>query len=602
MHGSSDQPAENPSEHQDLGVSEKRLILIAALTQGLALYALKFFDAVADWSPVWQYLGYTVVIAIPPLVILSVAPRLARGYWWVIGGFTLLLALLASYRGYQCTPADTIHCGWPKDYAIAMVIAAFIVVFLLRASATTSTTKSDRLQRPSYPAQFHYSWDVALTAGLTLVFTGIFWMILFLWQSLFKLVGVDFFRELFEKDWFFYPVTWLVAGCGAILFRSQQSFVLTLKRLLRTMLVALLPLLAVLTVMFLATLPFTGLQPIWDTGHGSALLLWLLALLLFFTNGVIQDEFPFARYPKWINRLLLLALVVAPVYAGFALYGIFLRVQQYGWTPERLWGFVVALTLTLLAVCYSISILRRGGHWAEWLPRINTGLALWVLAVCLVTQSPLANFWKISAGSQLARLQEGRIELADFDFLRHKLGRPGLEALQQAKSLPVVQQNEAVAEYIDKILANTERHAPFRENPLKEKQRQGTLKDLAVLPEGASLGESFTFDSRYHGCLDTEHRQCFWLVQDMDGDGSDEYLLFAHSVERAEHRNNHYLLEITLYGEVDGLWRVIHRNSREIKEDPESLKQAVASGKFSLRPPRWQALYLNDEPLFDPTQ
>ena len=600
MHGSSDQTADNPTElppeHQDLGLPEKRLILIVALTQGLALYALKFFDAVNHWSPVWQFLCYTVAIAIPPLVIVTVAPRLARGYWWVIAGYSTVLALLASYRGYQCTPADTVNCGWPHDFCIAIVIATFIVAFLLRASATGA----ELLRRPSYPALFHYSWDIALTAGLTLVFTGIFWLILILWQALFKLVGVAFFKELFEEDWFFYPVTWLVAGCGAILFRSQQSFVLTLKRLLRTMLVALLPLLAVLTIVFLATLPFTGLQPIWDTGRGSALLLWLVALLLFFTNGVIQDEFPFSRYPKWINRVLLLALVLAPIYTAFALYGVTLRVQQYGWTPERLWGGVVTLTLALLALSYSLSILRWRGHWAERLRPINTGLALWVLAICLVTQSPLANFWRISADSQVSRLTEGRVALADFDFffLRNKLGRPGLESLQALRALPAVKQDKEVTAHIEQLLEKKDPAWELRENPLQVEAREREMREIAILPEGAPPPPDSARLQRDSRRCQPKQQNCLWLVQDLDDDGQPEYLLFIHG---RRNDGNHWL-RIEAYTSGQEGWRPVSSSSRNTDLSFEELQQKLSGGRFNLRPPRWQSLYLGDELLFDPTQ
>ncbi|HEY8567707.1 DUF4153 domain-containing protein [Microbulbifer sp.] len=598
MQGSSDEQPENLTDTESLGVAERRLILTAALIQGLALYALKFFAAVDTWSPVWQYLCFTVAIAIPPLVIVTIAPRLARGYWGIVAGFALLLALLAGYRGYQCSPAELVYCGEPVEFVPAIVIATFIVAFLLRACAGGAA----RLQKPQYPALFHYSWDNALTIGLTLVFTGLFWLILFLWQALFKLVGVDFFHDLFERDWFFYPVTWLVGGCGAILFRSQQSFVLTLKRLLRTMLVALLPLLALLTIVFLATLPFTGLQPIWNTGHGSALLLWLVAVLLFFTNGVIQDEFPFARYPKWINRLLLLALVVAPFYAAFAIYGLWLRVAQYGWTPERLWGFVVAVTLALLAASYSLSILRRGQHWAEWLRRINTWLALWVLAVCLVTQTPLVNFWRISADSQLARLHSGRVQLADFDFffLRHKLGRPGWQALETAKEMPAVRQQDQLTTYLEALQGKTEEIWKLRENPLHQSAEVRKLLDIQVLPQGRSLPEAFAPANSYKA--PDEKWQRIWLARDLDGDGGDEFLLFSHSGEPLKHRNNRYLLTITAYGLVNGAWQVVASDNREIDEDFPSLRQRLAGGELENRPSRWQSLYIGGELLFDPTQ
>jgi len=596
MQGSSAETEAAGTEGQEpLTGSNKRLILLTALTQGLALYLLKALPAAETWSPVWLYLCYTVVIAIPPLIILTAAPRLAHSTWWLIAGYAAVLALLGSYRGHQCTPADLVHCEWPRSFAIAIGIATFIVGFLLRASASGQ----ERLRPPGYRALFHFSWDNALTAGLTLVFTGIFWLILYLWQALFKLVGIDFFHELFEKDWFFYPVTWLVAGSGAILFRAQQSFVLTLKRLLRTMLVALLPLLAVLTIVFLSTLPFTGLQPIWDTGRGSALLLWLVALLLFFANGVIQDEFPFARYPKWINRLLMAALAVAPFYASFALYGLFLRVQQYGWTPERLWGFVAAVTLALLALAYSLAILRRGSHWAEWLRRINTGLALWILAVCLITQTPLLNFWKISANSQLARLADGRTELAEFDFffLHHKLGRPGRAALEELYQWDQVQGAPKLASYVNELLQADKLDWTLRENPLQSAAEAAKFSEVPVLPAGAPLPQGFNWRRHGNNCDDAQI-DCIWLAQDLNGDGEREYLLFIHN--RRGSTGKHWL-SVSAYHRTEDDWQLIASNSRQTEEDFASLRDKLMRAPLQLESPRWQGLYAGEEMLFDPS-
>ncbi|WP_160151921.1 DUF4153 domain-containing protein [Microbulbifer sp. ALW1] len=601
MHGSSGETPNTQTENQapedahSLSVAEKRLILIAALVQGLVLYWLKSWSGSEDWLPVWRYLCYTLSIAIPPLVIVTTAPRLAHSYWWVIAGYALLLGLVASYRGYQCTPTDMVHCNWPHTFIVTTAIASFVVAFLLRACATGV----QRLRRPEYPALFHYSWDIALTVGLTLVFTAIFWLILFLWQALFSLVGVALFRELFSKEWFIFPVTGLVVGCGAVLFRSQQSFVLTLKRLLRTMLVALLPLLALLTIVFLATLPFTGLQPIWNTGHGSALLLWLVALLLFFSNGVIQDEFPFSRYPKWVNRVLLLALVVAPFYTAFALYGLMLRVQQYGWTPERLWGFVVAFTLMLLATSYSLAILRRGEHWGAWLRRINTGLALWVLAACLVTQSPLANFWRISATSQMARLQQEQVELAEFDFffLRQKLGRPGLEALQQIATLPAVQQDPQMAAYLVELLKSAPSDWSLRQNPVAQRQANQKIRGIEVLPGGSSLPAAFE-SRRYLMDCDQAAVNCIWLEKDLNGDGESEFLLF--SLRSRQNKEN--FLTVSAFALVDTSWQQIGHNNRTTEEEFDALRQRLQSGQTVTRASRWPALYLGDELLFDATQ
>ena len=48
---------------------------------------------------------------------------------------------------------------------------------------------------------------------------GIHWLLLFLWQALFHLLGIDY-RELFEEPVFIYPVTSLTFGCAMHLIGS----------------------------------------------------------------------------------------------------------------------------------------------------------------------------------------------------------------------------------------------------------------------------------------------------------------------------------------------------------------------------------------------
>ena len=50
----------------------------------------------------------------------------------------------------------------------------------------------------------------------------------------------------------------------------------------------LLPLVLAVVAAFLVALPFTGLAPLWGTGNGTALLMALNALALFFVNAAYQ--------------------------------------------------------------------------------------------------------------------------------------------------------------------------------------------------------------------------------------------------------------------------------------------------------------------------
>lgn len=571
------------NDGEGLSAENKWAIIGIALLQGLLLFTLHDTMELLAVSPVWLYPAYTLLLALPLLAIICIGPRMSPWFYGVLTVYGLLLVSLGLYRGQQCSPADAVRCI-PVAYVLCATIATFVLAVFLRAC----TADGEHLRSPEYSALFHFSWDNALAVKLSAVFVGIFFLILALWAGIFALVGIKLFAKMFTQPWFIYPAGATAFGAGLVLFRSQQSFVLTLKRLLRTLLVALLPLLALLTVLFLATLPFTGLEPIWSTDHGSALMLWLVALLLFFTNGVVQDEFPFSRYPKLLNRLLLLALVAAPVYCAIAVYGLSLRVHQYGWTPQRLWGITVALTLTLLSLAYCAAILRRGEHWATQLRGINTGLALWVLAICLLTQSPLLDFWKISARDQLARLQSGEVEMRDTDltFLRRELGRPGYLALRELHRSQQASDPQ-LAERMDQL---------FEKGFMPSKARpEPSLYRLPVIPAGASLPVGLNptrFDS--HNRCGGQQPKCFWLLQDLDDDDRDELLLFSLKYKS---------LQISSWTEVDHDWRSIGVNSQRFSDSNfDDLRRRVEKREYRLAPTRWQSLQLDDETLFDPTR
>ena len=157
--------------------------------------------------------------------------------------------------------------------------------------------------------------------------------------------------------------------------------------------------------------------------------------MLFFTNAVYQDGRETNPYPTIIHRLIFIGLCVMPIISALSLYGLVLRLNQYGWTVERCWAFIVWLILSLFAVGYVAGIIKRRDKWTNDLARVNTAMGLVVLAMMLLANSPLLDFRKISLGSQLNRVDSGEIELREFDFwyARNHLARPGYLALEQMK-------------------------------------------------------------------------------------------------------------------------------------------------------------------------
>ena len=220
------------------------------------------------------------------------------------------------------------------------VVAWFILLFFAQ------TWLKNRNTEFSYTSLFDASWNNYVTAKLTAVFVALFWGLLSLWVGLFKLINISFFEDVFYNRFFAFPVTGLVIGIGIIVFRSQINAVDMVRRILRVLIHWLLPVIALIAILFIVTLPFTGLKSLWDTRHATALLLWLVCLVLFFTNAVFQDGENESGYGKIISGLIKTALFLLPVYIIIAAYALGLRIVQHGWTVDRLW---VALIITLLS-------------------------------------------------------------------------------------------------------------------------------------------------------------------------------------------------------------------------------------------------------------
>jgi hypothetical protein len=123
---------------------------------------------------------------------------------------------------------------------------------------------------------FLWSWRNFLTLSLAVLFAGSFWLLLMLWAALFKAINIDFFSDLFEQRWFYYPAIALANGFGIIIFRKLTYIIDTITRLQQALIKFLLVLLSLVSLLFLGALPFTGLEPLWESG-GSSLILWMQA-------------------------------------------------------------------------------------------------------------------------------------------------------------------------------------------------------------------------------------------------------------------------------------------------------------------------------------
>ncbi len=496
---------------------QKLPMLIISFVQGLFLYGLYHAAEAGSWpseSPLWSYPLWTLVLAVPVLLLLSMGRENVRSMVIHVAAFGSLLALLAVYTGYQAEPYGAFPiANMSIVFALGTGLACFKALMYMQQRASGVAL--------SYQILFTNSWRNFLVAALSALFVLVFWLILMSWGQLFQVIDVDFFWTLFRKDWFLFPVLSVAFGVGVTIFRDLTKVIDNITRLLHWLFKLLLPLVVGIAVIFIATLPIVGLDALWSTGRGTALLLGLLAITLFFTNAVYQDGRESSPYPLLVHRLIYAGLCVLPIISALSFYGLTLRLLQYGWTIERCWAFVVWLTFSLFAVGYVVGIIRRRDDWTHGLAQVNTAMGIVVLVLMLLINSPLLDFRKISIASQLGRVGSGEIELREFDFwyTRNHLARPGYLAMEKIKD----DIGESDAQLLQLVSSPT-RHA-----------RGIALVDASTFwGELAYRPSAFEVPGKLRAMIEQVARQphqagvrAVLFQIDMNEDGQDEYLLVS---------------------------------------------------------------------------
>ena len=319
-------------------------------------------------------------------------------------------------------------------------------------------------------------------------------------------------------------------------------------------------------------------------------MLWLLAVMLFFTNAVYQDGRGAQPYPLVVHRLIYCGLLSLPFVSGLALYGLSLRVGQYGWTVSRCWALLVWALLTLFAIGYVIGILRRRDAWTANLARVNTAMGLLVLVLMLLVNSPLLDFRKITVASQLARVDAGRISVHELDYyyFERELARPGYLARNSIR--------EQAADDPE-LLALLENPQPLwnavelMENgahPLEVRPADLVVPEpIRRMIERESLAS--TSVRRHAGKTDLPAYRSLLVEVDLDDDGQPDYL-FVRLRQHADLDEERPRLSQAIHFYREGeRW---HR--RLLSADPEqsegSLYEALTTGEAKRLEPRFKDL------------
>jgi hypothetical protein len=378
-----------------------------------------------------------------------------------------------------------------------------------------------------YRDLFFHAWTNAFVGAMGLVYAGVFLLLLLLWGRLFALIGIDFFAEIFDSPLWNYLSLPAVFAYGLAMGRENTRFPDAGRAAALAVFRFLLPLLAGILLLFLASLTVTGLQPLWATRRATALLLTLAGFVVLFLNAVFEDGEREPPYALPVRRGVEAAVLALPAIAALAAYAIWLRIAPYGLTPDRVLASVSCAVTAAFALAYATAVLWPSDRWLGALRPANVVLSLGVVALGFALHTPLLDPLRLSARSQVERLLAGRVDAASFDFaaLRFHLGHAGHEALarlEAAKEHPEHAKIVAAIETARGLRAYEVQAAPPRrlgaENLL-------ALAPLTAVPEGLAAFLDETSDtSGRDWCFESP---CTLFALDLDGDGAPEHCLVA---------------------------------------------------------------------------
>ena len=353
-----------------------------------------------------------------------------RPSWSIL--FSIAAALIAAFITYANGPAD--HWGSSEGWRL-MCIALAIAI----AAPLFQTARDQGARRFPYVEVHGHAWTNVVIGCAAWMFAGIVFLLAWLLAELFGLIRITFIQDLLGKSWFNALLLGAALGAAVGLLRERDRIVRLLQRVVVTVLAVLAPVLAIGLVAFLASLPFTGLAPLWETTQKpTQILLGSVIGALILANAVIgNSESEESRFPPLRWGALALAVTILP-FAAIAAVSTGTRIGQYGLTPERLWAGVFVGVAVAYGIAYLAALGMRRLGWAEPARRFNLWLAFGLAGLALLLATPLVGFNAISTHNQIARLAAGKVSPDAFSWsaLAFEFGDPGRAALKRLAETP----------------------------------------------------------------------------------------------------------------------------------------------------------------------
>ncbi|MDM2771729.1 DUF4153 domain-containing protein [Citrobacter sp. Cpo126] len=552
-------------------------MIFIGLLQGTLCYLLMTY--LAPHNDGWLFYGMPATIAITSALLLTVVSFKQRALWyWMALIFVVVLAM-SVWLKWQVEDSDK----W-RQHEVFMFYGWRLLLMAMLALPWIQYSLHVSREQARYPHFYRQLWLNALTLLIVFVANGLFWLVLLLWSEMFKLVGIPFFSTLFfDTDWFGYVAFGLITALAVVLARTQSRLVTAVQKLLTFIATGLLPLVALLALMFILTLPFTGLEAISQRVSAAGLMSTLTLLLLLLMAIVREPQKEALPYPGALRYLIKCSLIVAPIYMLIAGWSLWVRIQQYGWTPERVYGVLVVVVLLVWSFGYLASILRRGRNPLELQGPVILGVSLLALGLLVLLSSPVIDAWRISVNSHMGLYHSGKIKPNQVSlYMLDHSGKPGRAALEALQKDVAFNQDSKRRRDLNSLLQG-------RRDPVKELSATQLVSKVVIAPGSQKPDDAFwafvkTQGYRITSCA--EQNACVLVSQDLNADGHPEQVLYAFGDG-----------ESLIFGMQKNKWDLLAVATLPDGFTKDKLLQAVANQQLGSAPRIWRDITIDGKRL-----
>lgn len=533
MHTATDEELSIPQSIVSGRIAQWRMA--TGLLQGVALYFLYWSLKHTGWpaANLYFFAPLVMIFLFVPALFVSGLGHLEkrRIAIWMVTAIVVCAALTVHdlWRSGMVQRGWSFFGGKSTGYSPSGWLLFFLPVGLYIAHSLVLAGAADSRRIARYPSYFEISWKLIIQIKFSLLFTGVLWLILWLGATLFMLVKLNFLQELLKQPWFVVIATTFAFATALHVTDVRPGIVRGIRGLLLVLMSWLLPVTTLIVGGFLISLPFVGLEPLWATRHATSVLLGATAVLVLLINATFQS----GELGKQVVRVLRVVARVACVLllpmVSIAIYSLTLRIEQYGWTNDR----IIAAAGLLVAISYAVGYLLAAFERQTWLARIaptNIVTAFVILAVLIALFTPIADPARLSVASQMARLESGKVSASAFDYayLKFEGARYGNDALQTLKTNTTGVDATTIRTLAETALNRKNKWDRNEGNPVADAGSR--VRNITVWPNTTSLPEGFlqqdwNKDTSAPECLRYQNRHCNAYMNDLNGDGRADILL-----------------------------------------------------------------------------